>query len=236
MDKIKGLLGFISGALLLWVTCIACSGYHLKPRHNPMAHFGISTLSIPLFINQSRFPNAGALMTQEFIQVLSESSDLSLSTVLDPQADAVLIGVITDQGRTQHTLKGSAWRSSQSVAPLNTSKAIPQANGEVVNQVRDEFLIPSRTDVSANLKLILVRGASLAQYQYLLQASEDRRKEIDIVYEVNIPLNFSYELDLTDGPSAAVSATKSRSSEALMFDVTSRQAAQNFKQTLLELF
>ena len=123
------------------LTLGSCSGYHFRQVQNPFAHFGIKTLSIPMFVNKSIIPNLGNVFTQEIFLLLSHYSGLEVYSGLEKDKDAILIGVI------------SSGRSHSDV--FSQSDRIFMSNGALSN--RRPFYATSSTSYNLSLRIVVIK-------------------------------------------------------------------------------
>jgi len=56
----------------------SCAGYRFQNRANPFKQYGIKTLAIPMFYNQSTISNIAPAFTKEIYNMLSGFNDLRL--------------------------------------------------------------------------------------------------------------------------------------------------------------
>ncbi len=121
----------------------ACSGYRFKKQTNPFENFGVKTIAIPLFLNQSSLPNTSAIFTQEISLLLSQYPDLKIVSDVH-QADAVLVGVIDSLDKYSETLKTTGHKITNSVAPKSLAG-------------RSDFFVPFSSEVKLMVNFILIR-------------------------------------------------------------------------------
>jgi len=83
----------------------SCAGYHFNTNNNPLIGYDIKTISVPMFVNRSTFPNLAGPMTKEIILALNDYSGLKVFSGNNDSADAVLIGIIESNDHFNEAVK-----------------------------------------------------------------------------------------------------------------------------------
>ena len=135
----------------------SCSAYHFKKNKNPLAIYGIKSLDIPLFSNQSILPRVSEVLTSEVHHVLSKYKDMKIYSYANPSADGILVGIISTKDKRYQVYK-------------TASRAYPTAElADSFGQGRKAFYLPQTTNYDLSVRLILIKGTDIAEVSELLQ-------------------------------------------------------------------
>lgn len=205
-----------------------CSGYHFNTNNNPLIGYDIKSISVPMFINRSVIPQLVAPLTREMTLALSDYSGLKVLSGEQDVADAILIGIIESKDHY-----GEVVKTTQTLF----------TEGEIKNSIgnRSPFYYPVQTSYSLNLRLILIKRPTKEEIAFF--TSDMARGHLvhpKIVLEDSIALNgtFSRVASATTGPLASgeTNFVKNKGIFEKSLQDTSYQAAQTFKQVVLNAF
>jgi hypothetical protein len=143
---------FLQG-IVIFFFCLAnlsCSGYVMGKRSNPFLIYGVESVSVPAFTNDTPVPDVGLYVGQEVVSMLAEFPELKLAMGENLSTDAVLIGRITSAPTQNEAITNSQYLSSNAVAPINAG-------------FRNPFLVPSAnsTTMVAEFTLMTHKGKIL---------------------------------------------------------------------------
>ncbi len=131
--------------IVILATFLGCAGYQFKKNTNPLKIYGIESVSIPMFINRSVYPNVSGLFTKEVITFLSFYPELKVYSGEDSRADAVLIGIIDSNKRLSE--------STEVVIQKFSENELQESIGD-----RQKLYIPSTGSYSLSIRLILIKN------------------------------------------------------------------------------
>jgi len=140
---------------LLTVFCLAsCSGYNYNKHNNPFAKYGVKTLAVPMFLNQSVLPNVSGPMTKEMVLMLGNFAGLRVKPGNAKDVDAVLLGIVNSEQYYRETVKTVGQR------------LIHQAARESTKDRPDQF-VPFFTQIGLQLDLILIKNPRMSEIKFL---------------------------------------------------------------------
>lgn len=181
-----------------------------------------------MFVNRSVLPQLAAPMTREITLALSDYTGLKVLSGDNENADAILIGIIESKDHYNEVVTTSQ--------TLFTEGDIESSIGN-----RSPFYYPVQTTYNFSLRLILIKRPT--KEELALFTSEMARGHLvhpKVVLEDTISLsgNFSRVAAPTDTPSAEgeVNFVKNKGIFEKSLQDTSYQAAQTFKQVVLNAF
>ena len=137
---------YVNVTLRLMVLCSlfflgSCTGYQFRQVQNPFYHFGIKSLSVPMFVNKSAIPNISNPFTREIFLLLSHYSGLEVYSGLKKDKDAVLIGIISSGPKVSDVF-------SQSGRTFLSKETFPG---------RSPFYVTSNTNYKLNLRIVIIK-------------------------------------------------------------------------------
>lgn len=205
-----------------------CSGYHFNTNNNPLIGYDIKTVAVPMFINRSVLPQLAAPMTKEITLALNDYSGLKVLSGDNESADAILIGIIESKDHYNEVV-------------TTTQTLFTEGNIESSIGKRSPFYYPVQTSYSLTLRIILIKRPSKEE---LTLFSGELGKGIlvhpKVVLQDSIDLTggFSRVAKGTNNPNAAgeVNFVKNKGIFEKSLQDTSYQAAQTFKQVVLNAF
>ncbi len=217
--------------LIIFTLVTGCAGYRFKDSSNPLAHYKISTVAVPYFLNQSTLPGVSASFTQEVVAMLSQFTDLRLKTGAGKKEEAVLLGIIDspkNQVGTGGTLETTSHRLSSDVAGNST-------------QGRTGFFVPFTTTVRLNLRLVLIKRPSAEEIELLTShLGKDIPSNPKILFNETLSLEEGFVRELSDQSSTSdagvVNSTQNRGNMEKAIKRMASRAAQSFKELILYAF
>lgn len=200
----------------------SCAGYRFQQSANPFAQYGVKSISIPMFYNQSNFPNISAPMTKEIYHVLSKFNDLELRSG-DQEADAVLIGIVMSPDKVRRSMIGEDFRSAKNVI-------------DEIGDQRGDFYIPARTRLQSSLRLVLLKNPTPKEIELLKSGLGRFAIGSKIIINETIALTSSFNRELYSGEALSVVDTQNRGAMRNSIEEMAKSAAQNFKDMVLYAF
>ncbi len=222
VDKVK-LLNMRFITILAIFFLVSCAGYRFRRPDNPLTIYGIHSVTVPMFINRSSFPDVSGAFSREIMLVLREFPGLKVYTGNDENADAVLLGIISSADIRAENEKVAARVLVSKNAGLGTRK---------------EMYLPSQTTINLSLRLILIKHPTIGEIQTLTSSiGENLSEHPKIVFNDSIPLTSSYEkkLETTTNvdDSGLVNFTRNTGLQRTLIDNMALSAAAFFKEVML---
>jgi hypothetical protein len=210
--------------LILLFTITSCAGYRFQNKNNPFKQYGIKSLSIPMFYNQSALSNISGVFTKEIYRMVSGFDGLQV-TGGKAKTDATLIGILESSGRIIDVLVPSAPRNVENIA-----------TDEVAGS-RKEFYIPSASTVNLSLRVIVIKDPTKEEIEFLRsKASKKTFESSKIIFSESIRLSNTFTREVFDGNNNAVIHSQNRGSLTKSYIAMSRDAAQTFREMILYAF
>jgi hypothetical protein len=207
----------------------SCSGYRMSQQDNPLAQYGIKSVSLPMFFNYSNQTDASSHFTKETYRLLSAYKGLKLKNGYRTEADAVLIGIIKSPEKISLTTQPNNLRFAQNRA------------ANAIGSTREKFYIPGTTDISLYLHVILIKKPSDQELMLLQSGIGDQIKASSrIIFNELIPLRGQYAREVFDNSSTSdavsVTATQNAGIQRKVIRNLSEQAAISIRDLILYAF
>ncbi len=206
----------------------SCGGYHPINQNNPLQQYGISTVAIPMFINQTAFADISGPMTKEIARVLHSYPGIRVYAGEYVQADAILIGVIKSRDKVNDVVLASTKRF--------TTDRLKESIGP-----RKEFYIPSASSYQLQLELTLIKDPSVGDKELI---HSDLKKYLSrhpkVIFNEVMELSGSYDRVIMPNTKPDDGGTVNYSQNVALFKKSienlSVNAALNFKEVILNAF
>ena len=183
-----------------------------------------------MFVNHTSLPNVSGPMTTEIKTLMMDFVDLKVRSSFDNKSDAVLIGILTSASNRKETIKNTATQFT---------------TGDLESSIgsRNEFYIPSQSQINLSLRLILIKKPNRLELK-LMKSSLNKfmksRPKNKIVFNEVLSLSGSYSRVIDDTLSVdkggVVNFTKNKQAEENTIRTMSQSAALNFKDVILNAF
>lgn len=210
--------------IFLLILC-GCSGYRFSQQENPLAQYGIRTLSVPMFYNYSNLTEVHTDFTRETYQLLTTFSGLKLETGYNRNSDAVLIGIIKTPEKLADTIRASNLRLAQEKAE------------NAIGETRDNFYIPGTSDVHLFLHVVLIKKPTEEEISLLKSGIGDQIKSNSkILFNEIIPLHIQYTREVLDDRGVEVVATQNYGVQRKILKNLAEQAAVSVRDMILYAF
>jgi len=204
----------------------SCTGYQFRQVQNPFYHFGIKSLSIPMFVNKSVVPNLSNVFTQEIFLLLSHYSGLEVHSGLKKDKDAVLVGIISSGSRIYDVF-------SQSSRTFLSKEALPG---------RSPFYATSETSYRLSLRIVIIKKPE-ANIINLIKSpwGEHVIKNSRIVLDETFPLTSSFVRSISTGKdgnsgSRVANFTKSKAWFQITVKELAKSISDRFRKEVLNAF
>jgi hypothetical protein len=206
-----------------------CTGYRYTQQENPLAQYGIQSLSVPMFFNYSNQPEVSGNFTRETFRLLSSFRGLKLKTGYDADSDAVLIGIIKSPDKIHLTLRPNNLRVAQKRAEY------------AIGDKRQNFYIPGTTEISLYLQIIVIKKPTNEELALLKSGvGEQVQLSSRIIFNETIPLRSQFAREVFDnGPTSdatSVTATQNAGLQRKALIGLSEQAAISVRDLILYAF
>lgn len=203
----------------------ACSGYRFSQQDNPLAQYGIQSLSVPMFYNYSNLPEVQAEFTRETYRLLTGFSSLKLINGYKQHADAVMIGIVKSPEKMAETVKPSNLRVAQETAQNS------------LGGTRRKFYIPGTSDVDLYLHMIVIKKPTEEELALLKSGfGEQIKSTAKVVFNEVIPLRIQYTREVMDGAGTQVIATQNQGVQRKIVKSLAEQAANSVRDMILYAF
>ena len=227
----KGRVWHNLGVKIFLLACLmtGCAGYHVTTLSNPLKKkFGIGSISIPTFINQSGIPHVSVPLTKSIVLLLAKYPSLKIYSGEKSEADAILIGVVRSQDRRGDIIQTS--RRSYVDGELSSSV------GE-----RNTFSVPSESVYRLTLQLALIKNPTSAEVDLLKSGIGPHITQgAKIIFNETILLKGRFQREVgntvTSRDSGVVNFTKTKHHFEESLVGLGNQAAAAFKDTVLNAF
>jgi hypothetical protein len=144
----------------------ACAGYHVKNRDNPFDVYGVDSIAVPLFLNQSLSPHLAGPMTSEIIDLLRDYPGLSVESGNSDEADAVLLGIIQSDEHYRDMIQTNNY--------IFTDDQLRTSIGN-----RKPFYIPLSSTQKVKLRLVLIKNPRRVDIELLYSKIGEQIKNSD---------------------------------------------------------
>lgn len=204
---------------------LGCSGYRFSQQENPLAQYGIDSLSVPMFYNYSNQSEVSASFTREVYRLLTQYPGLKLKSGYSESTDAVFFGIIKSAEQVFETLRPDNFRVANDRA------------AESIGSQRANFYIPGTTNVQLYLQVIVIKKPTPEQIS-LLQSGYGEKvlKNSKVIFNELIPVRAEFTREIFDGEATAVTATQNFGLQRKVIDSMAEQAAQSVKEMILYAF
>lgn len=210
--------------LLSFILIASCADYRYQKLDNPFSQYGVKSLSIPMFYNQSNFANITPVFTTEIYKMLSGFKGLKVQGGKN-STDAVLIGIIESKDFRKDSRVASNPRSVKNIAP------------EDIGDSRGDFYIPSTNTLSYSLRLIVMKHPTKEEIDFLKSGlGKENLISSKIIFNETIPLTASFTRETLNGDLSAVNYTQNRGAEKKSIKTMAINSANTFRDMILYAF
>lgn len=219
--------------LMIMALCLllfsSCGGYHFVGVRNPFAQYGVNSIAVPMFVNQSVIGGAAAPMTREIRLLLQKYSGLKVVSGESQKTDAVLVGVITSAD--------SRYQVFEKRTTKFTESELAESLGE-----RSQFYVPTNISYKLGLRLVLIKRPSAADLEFLAQGlfSPLVSRHPQVVMSETLDLSSSFtrylEGNLNVDEAGVVNYTKTQGVFETSLQNLAKTAATRFETVVINVF
>lgn len=204
---------------------MSCAGYKAVDRGNPLSQYGIKTVSVPMFLNQSTLAAVSGKFTSEFINLMSSYPGLVVETGFNNNSDAVLIGVVESNKYYAQTVTNAQQRVASSAAQNN------------VGSNRNDFYIPATTNVNLRVRLMLLKKPTEEELALLRSKYASKlRGNTKIIFNEVISVSETFNREVFDKEEGQINFTQNYGILNKSIEKMARKAAMNFEESVLYAF
>lgn len=210
---------------LILLSLFGCSGYRFSQQENPLAQYGIQSLSVPMFYNYSNLGEIHTDFTRETYRLLTGFSGLKLNNGYNKSSDALLIGILKTPEKIAETMRASNLRLAQDKAK------------NAIGTKRENFYIPGTTDVQLYLHVIVIKKPTEEELALLKSGIGDQIKSTSkVIFNEYIPLRIQYTREVLDDAGVEVVGTQNAGVQRKALKTLAEQAAVNVRDMILYAF
>ena len=208
---------------ILTLFLFSCAGYRFQQKDNPFKQYGIKSIAVPMFYNQSTLPNITSYFTKEIYNMISDFDGLKI--VNARRADAVLVGIIESEDRLIDTIVPGSPRSVENLIE------------DDLESTRGEFYVPSSSDVRLRLKLIVIKAPTEEEIKFLRSKKSSKAfLSSKIIFKEEIALSRSFTREIFGKESKVINHSQNKGALKKTIVALSKEAAETFKEMILYAF
>jgi len=208
----------------------SCGNYVISYGSNPFKNYGISRISVPMFVNKSILPNIAGPLTKEIIRVLISYSGVSIQPGESKDTDAILIGIVESGQLKDQVLS-------------NTSRRFITDSGDLKSSIgnRNPFYLVSSVTLNMRLRVILIQNPSFKEIQIAKsKMAEMLSRSPKVIFSKVIPLSTSFSRtinsNLSPDDGGVINFTNSKGIQRSSIASMAQSAAQAFKGLVVDAF
>ncbi len=225
MIKKPKITTFIFSFFVINFLFVSCAGYHVSYKDNPLLNYDIQKIAVPMFVNRSVFPNAGALVTQEIVSVLNQYQDLKVIAGESDKADAVLIGIVDSKEKINEAMKAKSTEFSHNKTSLGS---------------RPGFYYPNEISFDFTVNLILIKRPSAEEIElFKSNLAPHLKLHPKVIINETLLMTGSFQRVTNDrlaGLGGDVNYVKNEGIFEKSLQDSARSAASSFKDLILNAF
>lgn len=228
--------------IFLSIFFYSCSSYNLTRRVNPFKKYGVRSISVPMFYNQTNLSNVTHHFTRHFTHLLYELKDIDVKSSTDKKVDAYLIGILKSPNKLVNTLVADKVVDVASVAPVSVTNEL--------NSTTRNALVPSESKMNLTLEVYLIRRTELTKgmvYQIRANNFPNLAEKNDaIILKEIIPISRNFEREIFDKvkdgsnnileDNSIVNSTQNRGILEKTIAEEAKKAADRFKNIIFYAF
>jgi hypothetical protein len=215
---------YLSSFLFIMLFSSSCADYRFQTLDNPFYQYGINSISVPMFYNQSNFANVSPAFTKEVYKMLSGFKGLKAQGG-NANSDATLIGIIESQDSRKQSRLATNPRSVENIA------------GSDLGGKRGDFAIPATNTLSLRLRVIVIKKPSKEEIN-LLKSNLGKQEFISskIIFKETIPISASFTREFLTGDASSVNHSQNLGAQRNSLFAMARSASQSFREMILYAF
>ena len=212
---------------LLALLLSSCAGYHFRRHSNPFVWYGVKSITVPMFVNQSILPNVAGPITKEIVMKLNRFPNLDVHVGETGDTDGVLVGIIYSSDELNNVLAPSG--SSFTKGTLTDSIG-----------ARRNFYLPTTTTINLKLRLVLIKRPSFEELNAVQSNPNTPMRTAKIIFDKTLDLSHSFTLraaERTTMDSAGVTNfTFNKSLIDKGIRTMAEDVAKTFQEVILDVF
>ena len=214
---------FVWPVLLLFMSC---SHYQLTRNKNPFKKYGVKSIAVPMFYNQTNLANISHHFTYEFTKLMYDMRELEVKSASSNTADAYLVGILRNANKRRDALNRGLSRTSSDRFPVNAGE--------------QELLVPVTTNLRMVLDIFLVRRSPKTMgFIYDL-----RKKNFPhlvkghpaIIFKESLPIRGGFARETLDQGASVVNSTQNRGILQKVLEREALETARHFREKILYAF
>lgn len=215
--------------LMILLLANACAGYNFVGPKNPFANYGIHSITVPMFVNQSALTGMAGVMTKEIRLRLQRYSGLDVRSGENEGTDAVLIGIIGSSDSRYQVLTPSSRKFTES--------ELADSLGQ-----RSQFYVPTTNLYKLSLRLVLIKRPSKEDLEFLTtgQFSPLISRHPKVIFSQTLDLTGSFtrylEGNLNVDSAGVVNYTKTQGVFDSSLISLAKSAADQFETVVIHVF
>jgi hypothetical protein len=211
-------------SLFLLLLLSSCAGYKFQERNNPFSDYGVNSISMPVFYNQSNFVNINSHITREVYKVLEGFKGLRIYAG-KAKTDAILIGIVRSARRMSDSMSSDGYRSAKNAT-----------DGSLDTEIRDDFLIPTRSILSLNIDLYLIKNPTDKEIQLMNSSMGKFLVNSKVIINENIKISGSFIREVYKTQFSDITGTQNRGAKKATLKLMAEKIARSFKDNILYAF
>lgn len=210
--------------IIFLVVLTGCSGYRFKYKQNPFSLYGIDSIAVPMFVNQSTIAQVSGPLTREIVLLLNRYPALKVTAGSKQNVDAVLIGIIKSPNKKAQTVRATKFDLSSRVAETST-------------QPRSDFFIPTESEIDLSLNLILIKSPSATDLKLIHSALGKNATKVHpkVIFDKEIGIKEDFTREVFD-ISGETNMTQNVGLVTKTVKNMAQQFAINFKELVLDAY
>jgi hypothetical protein len=211
--------------MMILILAQGCAGYRFSQQGNPLAQYGISSLSIPMFYNLSNQPELSGVFTRKASELFSDFPDLKVVSGLSTETDAVLIGILHSQEKIFQSQVPTVRSSAEFLAP------------KAIGEKRKDFSVPSATSLRLQVQYVIIKKPTEAELALLRSELGAHIPAQDkVIVNERLPLEIVFNRDFFDEEATAVIGTHNAGIQRKSVEAMATQATAQFRDLILYAF
>ncbi len=204
----------------------SCSGYKIVKNENNFKKYGLKSISIPMFYNQSILPNVTGSFTNAFSRELNTIKNLEIKSPNSTNVDGYFVGIIRSSQTEKNVIKRGLSARIKDIAPLNAPL--------------NENLVPLSNSLVLTLEIYLIRRNASSQ-SLISRIREKNHPELlnqhpSIILKRLIKIDTNFVREFYDGANSVVNATQYQGTLAKVVEREARKSAIDFKDSVRNVF
>ncbi len=213
-------------SLSLVLLFISCSGYKIAKNDNNFKKYGVKSISIPMFYNQSILPNVSSVFTKSFTKELNSIRNLNIKSPNSMTVDSYFVGIVRSEKYEKNVIRRNLSNRIKDITPLNAPN--------------NENLVSIGNSLKLTVEVFLIRRSpdskSLIAKLREQEFPELIRQHPSIILRRSIPISYNFIREIYDSSDSVVNATQYYGTLEKVLDKVSVKAASDFRDSIDYVF